>query len=172
MRRALAADPHLAHGWLQLAEYEMALGQPDSAFAELQRALANGENGGTVAQFALARGNDLYAAANGTKQRADFERARRFLTLANRLQPTPQSAFLLGATALSVSQTAATEAPTIRSCELVRLADSTLTEAQQNLATGRSVAPDAAQQFLDYASTLRPYVTNQMKALCPGTGQR
>lgn len=170
IRAALAEEPRLPHGWLQLADDELALGHPDSALTALDAALANGESGGTVAQFALARGNTLYAHANGTKQRADFETARRFLALANRLVPTPEAAFLLGASALSVSQAAATEAPTAKSCDLVRLADSTLTEAEQNLATGRSVAPDAAQQFLDYASTLRPYVASQLKALCQGNG--
>ena len=169
IRVALAANPRLPHGWLQLADDEMALQHPDSVLAALNSALANGESAGSVAQFALARGNTLYARANGTKQRSDFENARRLLQLANRLVPTPEAAFLLGASALSVSQAAATEAPAAKSCDLVRLADSTLTEAERNLATGRSVAPDAAQQFLDYASTLRPYVANQLKALCPAT---
>jgi tetratricopeptide (TPR) repeat protein len=172
IRLALATDPRLPHGWLQLADDELALGHPDSALTALDGALANGEARTAVAQFALARGNALYAHANGTKQRADFETARRFLIVANRLSPTPEAAFLLGASALSVSQAAATEAPATKSCELVRLADSTLTEAEQNLSTGRSVAPDAAQQFLEYASTLRPYVANQLKALCPATGDR
>lgn len=172
IRVALAVNPRLPHGWLQLADDEMALQHPDSALAALDAALANGESTGTVAQFALARGNALYASANGTKRRADFEHARQFLQLANRLVPTPESAFLLGASALSVSQAAATEAPAAKSCELVRLADSTLAEAETNLATGRSVAPDAAQQFLDYASTLRPYVASQLKALCPVTSDR
>ena len=172
MQVALAENPRLPHGWLELADDEMALQHPDSALAALDAALSNGESKGTVAQFALARGNALYTAANGTKQRQDFERARRFLALAHRLVPTPESAFLLGASALSVSQAAATEAPAAKSCDLVRLADSTLAEAETNLASGRSVAPDAAQQFLDYASTLRPYVANQLKLLCPGTVDR
>ena len=170
MRRALAANPRISQGWIQLADYEMALNRPDSAFAALDAALRNGESPSMVAQFALARGNALYAAANGTKQRADFERAHRFLALAERLAPSPQAAFLLGASALSVSQLAATEAPDTKSCALVQLADSSLIEAQANLTTGRSVAPDAAQQFLDYAATLRPVLNNQLKALCPGTG--
>jgi tetratricopeptide (TPR) repeat protein len=169
MRIALVANPRLSHGWLQLADDEMGLLLPDSALVALDSALTHGESRGTVAQFALARGNALYTSANGTKQRADFDQARRFLKLANRLVPSPESAFLLGASALSVSQAAATEAPAAKSCDLVRLADTTLAEAEENLTTGRSVAPDAARQFLDYASTLRPYVADQLKALCPGT---
>jgi tetratricopeptide (TPR) repeat protein len=170
MKRALAANPRLPHGWIQLADLQMKLNQPDSGLASLSQALANGEPKATVAQFALARGNALYTAANGTQQRGDFERAHRFLALAEKLAPSPQAAFLLGASALSVSQLAATEAPTTKSCALVQLADSSLTEAQANLVTGREVAPDAAENFLDYALTLRPYLDSQLKALCPGTG--
>jgi cytochrome c-type biogenesis protein CcmH/NrfG len=172
MRRALAANPRIAHGWIQLADYDLALKRADSAFTALNHALSNGEAKSTVAQFALARGNELFTSANGTKQRGDFEQARRFLELANRLEPSPQAAFLLGASALSVSQAAATEGPAAKSCDLVRLADSSLTEAEQNLTAGRSVAPDAAQQFLDYATTLRPYLASQIKALCPADGTR
>lgn len=172
MRTALAENPRLAHGWLQLADYELTLGDADSAYAALQAALANGEAKAAVGQYALAKGNDLYRAAGGTKARADFERAHRFLQLAQRLAPTPQAAFLLGASALSVSQTAATDAPAAKRCDLARLADSTLTEAQANLMAGGSAAPDAAAQFLSYASTLRPVVDNQLKVLCPATTDR
>ncbi|MDE3150709.1 MAG: hypothetical protein KGL93_00525 [Gemmatimonadota bacterium] len=172
MRVALAANPRLAHGWLQLADYEMTLGHADSAYAALEMALANGEGKDAVGQYALAKGNDLYKAAGSTKARADFERAHRFLQLAQRLAPTPQAAFLVGASALSVSQTAATEAPAAKRCDLARLADSTLTEAQANLMSGGSVAPDAAAQFLNYAATLRPVVDNQLKVLCPATTDR
>ncbi|HVB30383.1 MAG TPA: hypothetical protein VNE60_02530 [Gemmatimonadaceae bacterium] len=172
MRVALAANPALPHGFLQLAVYDMALNAPDSALAALNGALAHGEGAATVAQFALARGNALYAAANGTKLRADFERAHRFLALAERLDPSAQAEFLLGASALSVGQYAANEAPAARRCDLSRLADSSLTEAAARLTSGRSAAPEAADQFLQYLGTLRPFVANQIKAFCPPGGTR
>lgn len=165
-RRALEANPRLAHGQLQLAQLEMDAGHPDSALAAAERAPKLGEDPATVAQFALARGNALYKAATTSQKRDDFQRAIRFLTLAERLAPSAQAKFLLGASALSVSQSAAAEATPARSCELSRLADSSLTEAEINLVAGGSAAPDAAKQFLDYVGKLRPYVADQMKSFC------
>ncbi|MHB1863360.1 MAG: hypothetical protein ACYCVL_10360 [Gemmatimonadaceae bacterium] len=120
--------------------------------------LASAYRAGSQPERALARGNALYAAANGTKLRADFERAHRFPALAERLDPSVQAEFLLGASALSVGQYVANEAPAARRCDLSRLADSSLTEA--------------ADQFLQYLGTLRPFVTNQIEVFCPPGGTR
>jgi tetratricopeptide (TPR) repeat protein len=165
-KRALAANPRLPHGYLQLAQLEIDAGLPDSAYAAIELSMQNGEDRTTVAQFALARGNALYKAASGSQKRDDFQRAIRFLSLAERLTPSPQAKFLLGASALSVSQSAATEATPAKSCELSKLADSSLTDAEINLVGGGSVAPDAAKQFLDYVAKLRPYVADQLKSFC------
>jgi len=171
-KRALAANPKLPHGFLQLAQLEFDVGQVDSAFVAMQDATKHGEDSATVAQFALARGNSLYKAATGTQKREDFQRAIKFLELAEHIAPSPQAKFLLGASALSVSQSAATEAPTAKSCELTKLADSSLTDAEINLVAGGSVAPDAAKTYLDYVAKLRPYIADQLKALCGVGGGR
>lgn len=165
-RRALAANPRLPHGYLQLAQLEIDAGLPDSALAAMQLATKNGEDPSTVAQFALARGNALYKSATASQKREDFQRAIRFIVVAEKLTPSPQSKFLLGASSLSVSQSAATEAAPAKSCELSRLADTSLTDAEINLVSGGSAAPDAAKQFLDYVAKLRPYVAEQLKAFC------
>jgi tetratricopeptide (TPR) repeat protein len=165
-KRALAANPRLPHGYLQLAQLEIDAAQPESALVAIDLATKNGEDRATVAQFALARGNALYKAATGTQKREDYQRAIRFLTLAESLAPSPEAKFLLGASALSVSQSAATEATPAKSCELSRLADSSLTDAEINLVSGGSAAPDAAKQFLDYVAKLRPYVADELKSFC------
>jgi len=169
-KRALAANPKLPHGFLQLAQLDFDVGQADSAFAAMQLATKYGEDSATVAQFALARGNSLYKAATGTQKREDYQVAIKFLELAERIAPSPQAKFLLGASELSVSQSAATEAPTAKSCELTKLADSSLTEAEINLVSGGSVAPDAAKTYLDYVAKLRPYIADQLKTLCGASG--
>jgi len=165
-KRALAANPRLAHGYLQLAQLEMDANEPDSALVAIDLAVKTGEDRTTVSQFALARGNALYKTATGTQKRDDFQRAMKFLNLAEKYAPSVQAKFLLGASALSVSQSAATEATPAKSCELSRLADSSLTDAEINLVSGGSAAPDAAKQFLDYVAKLRPYVAEQIKAFC------
>jgi hypothetical protein len=65
-----------------------------------------------------------------------------------------------------VSQSAATEAPATKSCDLSKLAESSLTEAEINLVSGGSAAPDAAKTYLDYVAKLRPYVADQVKSFC------
>ena len=163
---ALKTNPHLPHGFLQLAQLELDFGQTDSAYAAVEQAATSGESPFAVAQFALARGNALYKTANGSKKREDYQQAVKFLALATRVGPTPESKFLLGASSLSVSQSAATDASTAKSCELSRLADASLIEAEVNLISGGSVAPDAAKQYLDYVSKLRPYIAGQVKTFC------
>lgn len=168
-KRALAVNPRLPHGFLQLAQLEFDVGQTDSAFAAMELASRNGEDSVNVAQFALARGNTLFKSAGTTQKREDFQRAQRFLSYATRMTPTPEAKFLLGASALSISQSAATDAAPIRSCDLSRLADSSLTEAEINLVGGGSAAPDAAKQYLDYVAKLRPYVADELKTFCAVT---
>lgn len=168
-KRALAANPRLPHGYLQLAQLEIDVGQVDSAYGAMELASQFGEEKATVAQFALARGNTLYKAATTTQRRDDFQRAMKFLALAARIAPSAEAKFLLGASELSVSQSAATEAPQSKSCDLSKLADSSLTEAEINLVGGGSVAPDVAKTYLEYVAKLRPYVADQLKSFCaPG----
>ncbi len=165
-KRALAVNPKLPHGYLQLAQLEIEAGEPDSAFAAMEQASRMGEDSTTVAQFALARGNALFKAAGTTQKREDFQRAMKFLSLAVRITPSPEAKFLVGASALSIGQSAATEAAPAKSCELSKLADSSLTEAEINLVAGGAAAPDAAKQYLDYVAKLRPYVADELKTFC------
>ena len=169
-RRALAVNPKLPHGYLQLAQLEVDAGELDSAFTATEFALKNGEDSTTVAQFALARGNTLFKAAGTTQKRDDFQRAMKFLALAVRVRPTPEAKFLVGASSLSIAQSAATEAAPAKNCDLTKLADSSLTEAEINLVSGGSAAPDAAKQYLEYVAKLRPYVAEELKSFCAVKG--
>ncbi|MEO7454789.1 MAG: hypothetical protein ABIY52_00910 [Gemmatimonadaceae bacterium] len=167
-RRAVAQDTSLARGYLQLAQAYIDVDQGDSALAVLQAGVKTAADSAVVAQFALSRGNAMYRAANGTKKRADFEAALRFLELSQHLAHTPNAGFLVGSASFGVAQLAATELPTAKSCTLATLAQDKLVVAEMELAVNGQVAPDAAKQFLDYAGQLRPYVQQQVKALCPG----
>ena len=167
-QRAVALDPTLSQGYLALAQTQVDLGLLDSAIATTRLAADAGEPRTSVAAFALARGNALYRAASGTKQRSDYQHALQFLAIADSLGGSPQSRFLLGATALSISQSAATEAPVQRVCELARLANQMLPLAREKITAGAQVAPDASRQYLTYLDQLEPVVTQQMATLCPG----
>jgi hypothetical protein len=169
-KRAIELDSTLAQGRLMIAQAEMELGRPDSALATARKAVAAGENLNDVAMFVLSKGNALFRAANGTKSRADFLLAMRFLAYADTLKPTPQSKFLLGAAALSVAQNALTEAPTIKvkeeACILAQLGSQTLPIARAGLEGGVDVSPEATRQYLEYLDTIAPYAEKQIAAFC------
>jgi len=89
-KKAVQLDSTIAQGRLMVAQAEIDLGRPDSALVTLRHAVAGGEDKNAVAQFALSKGNVLFRAANGTKTRADFQLAMRFLAFSDSLKPTPQ----------------------------------------------------------------------------------
>ena len=166
LQKAATLDTALAVGFLALAQMQVDLGQLDSAYATVQKALKAGEPVPSVAAFALARGNAIYRAANGTRQRSDYQLAMQYLALADSLQGSPQSRFLLGVTALAISQSAAQEAPTAKACDLSKLAGQLLPLAREKITAGAQVAPDAARQYLAYLDQLEPVVGGQVAALC------
>lgn len=173
LQLATALDSSLGQGHLALAQAHAELGALDSALVEAHRAVASGAERAAVVQFVLARGNAVYRAANATRQRADFQRALSFLSYADSLQSTAQSQFLLGATALAISQQAATEAPEAKACDLSRLASGLLPLAREKITSGARVAPDASRQYLDYLDQLEPVIARQLEVLCaPGAGDR
>ncbi|MCC6771915.1 MAG: hypothetical protein IT360_11960 [Gemmatimonadaceae bacterium] len=168
LRRALARDSTLDEGYLLLAQAQVEQGEPDSALVSVHRALAAGDDSLRVAQFALARGNAMYRAANDSLRHGDFLLAMRFLAFADSLHSTPQSQLLFGASALAVAQTAATDAPRLKDCALTQLANTLIPVAREKLTLGAAVAPDAVRQYLEYLDQLEPVVGQQVASLCPG----
>ena len=168
MRQALALDSTIQHGHIQLARAQAELGQNDSAYASLKRALAAGEDSALVAQFALARGNALLRAASQTKQRPDFLLAMRFASLADSVRDTPNAKFLMGVTATNVALSAATEAPKTKDCELSRLGFEMIAIAQPNLAAGADISAEAVKQYQDYLAQLQPVSAKQVEVFCKG----
>jgi hypothetical protein len=169
MRAALALDSTIEHGQIQLARAQADLGQNDSAYASLKRALAGGEDSSLVAQFALARGNQLLRAASQTKMREDYLVAMRFASLADSVRDTPNAKFLMGITATNVALSAATDAPKTKDCELSRLGFDMIAIAQPNLAAGADIAAQAVKQYQDYLTQLQPVSAKQVEVFCKVT---
>ncbi|HUR28013.1 MAG TPA: hypothetical protein VM509_07495 [Planctomycetota bacterium] len=170
MKSAIAVDSTLSQGQLMIAQAHFELGRPDSALVALQTALARGEDSTRVAQFAFARGNALYRAANGTKTSSDFALALRFLAFADSVRSSSQSRFLVGAAALGVAQRALTEAPADKdrahSCALAQLGSEMIPVARSGIEAGQDVMPDAARQSLDYLTQIEPFAGKQIAAYC------
>lgn len=168
-KRAVALDSTMP-GRLMIAQAEMELGRPDSALVTAHRAVAAGEDLNGVAAFVLSKGNTLLRGANATKARADFLLAMRFLAYADSLKPTPQTKFLLGASALSVAQSALQEAPNLKvkeeACILAQLGSQTLPIARMGLEGGVDVSPEATRQYLEYLDVIAPFAEKQIAAFC------
>jgi tetratricopeptide (TPR) repeat protein len=170
-KEAVALDSTMSEGQLMVAQLEIELGRPDSALAALHRAAASGEDSSLVARFALAKGNALYRAANGTKASTDFALAFRFLAFADTVRASPQSRFLVGAAALGMAQSALTEATKLKdkteSCRLAKLGADMIPVARTGLQTGQDAFAEAAKQSLDYLDQLDPYAGQAIAAFCP-----
>src|SRR4029077_20615984 len=82
-KQAVALDTAMAQGHLMIAQLEIELGRPDRGLGALHAGLVHGDDSSLVAQFALAKGNTLYRAANGTKTSADFAASLRMLAFAD-----------------------------------------------------------------------------------------
>ena len=169
-KRAVELDSTMAQGRLTVAQLEIELGRPDSALVALHRAVSGGEDSALVAQFALAKGNAFYRAANGTKMSADFGLALRFLMFSDSVRSTQQSKFLVGATAFGIAQSALTEATKIKdkveSCRLAKLGAEMMPVARSGLKAGEEMFAEAAKQSLEYLDQLDPYVEQELTAYC------
>jgi predicted Zn-dependent protease len=165
-RRVVAANPKLENGYLILAQAQGQLNQPDAFAQTLQEANRNGVNKSILAQLALQQGNTLFKAAQASKQRADFQRAIRFLAMSDSLEASADAKFLVGASAFSVGQSATIEANERKSCELARTAQSAFTLAQLNLPAGGQKFPNEAAQLLNAIPQFTPAVENEIKRFC------
>ena len=179
LRQVGTTNPKYEHLYLQIAQIQLDMNQPDSAIGSLRQSVMTGNDSAAfVAQYALGTGNTNYKLANAMKadtpegslaKRAAFTKALQFLTLSDSLAPSPTAKFLIGVSSFSVGQLAATDAPKAKSCDLATLAQTSFNRAQINLVAGGATAPDAAKQYLGYLQQFVPVVDRQVKTFCKGT---
>ena len=172
VRRALTADPKFRQGWLQLAQIQYELNQPDSAISALRQGLANGEDANMVAQFALGLGGQLWQQANASKSQADWEKLIPFLTFSDSLQtaagqPVPQTRFMLGFSHYSIAQAMLPGLQNAKNCEMARKAQQHVQITATKVREGGSFNPEAAGQLMQWTMQALPFVDAQVKANCP-----
>ncbi len=163
-QRALAADANAIEPYVILATIYSDANQPDSVYGVLARAPSAAAP--MVAQLALQQGNNGYRAGNASRSRTDFQRAVRFLELSNRLQQSNAAQFLLGASAFSIAQSATTEASQTRSCELARLAQSSLATARANVPAGEIEFPEPTAQLMAAIPQFDSPVSQMIRQFC------
>ena len=165
-RRALAANPKLENAYLVLAQAQGQLNQPEAVAVTLQDAARNGVNKSILAQLALQQGNTMFKAAQASKDRADFQRAIRFLAMSDSLEASADAKFLIGASAFSVGQSATIEANERKNCALARTARDSFTLAEANLPAGGQKFPNEAAQLLTAIPQFTPAVNNMIGRFC------
>jgi Putative Zn-dependent protease, contains TPR repeats len=165
-KRALAIDPKVENGYLQLVQAVSALNQPDQVMTALQTAVANGGDKSVLSKVALQQGSNAYKAGQGSKNRADFQLAIKFLQLSDQLESSADAKFLLGASAFSLGQSATIDANERKSCDLARIARDAFTLAQANLPAGGQKYPTEAAQLLTAIPQFTPAVENEIKRFC------
>jgi tetratricopeptide (TPR) repeat protein len=165
-KRVVASNPKNASGYFLLATVQDSLNQYDDLANTLQNARNNGVDPGALSQLALKQGSDAYKAGQGSKDRADFQRAIKFLQLSDQLQSSADAKFLLGASAFSLGQSATIDANEKKSCDLARTARDAFNLAQMNLPAGGQKYPNEAAQLLTAIPQFTPAVDNEVKRFC------
>ncbi len=165
-KKAVAANPQNPQGYFLLATIQGALNQYDDVVNTLNQAKTHGADPTALSQIALQQGSNGYKAGQGSKNRADFQRAIKFLQLSDQLQPSADAKFLLGASAFSLGQSATIDANEKRSCELAKMAREAFTLAQMNLPAGGQKYPNEAAQLLTAIPQFTPAVDNEIKRFC------
>lgn len=165
-KKAIAANPKNPQAYFLLASVQDTLDQYDDLAATLQKARENGVDPAMLAPLALKQGNDAYKRGVGSKDRADFQRAIRFLQLSDTLQTSVDAKFLLGASAFSLGQSAVNDANDKKSCDLARMAQSAFNIASINLPAGGQKYPNEAAQLLNAIPQFTPAVESEVKRFC------
>ena len=166
VKKSVAANPKNPTGYFLQATVQGSLNQWDDVVNTLSQAKANGVDPMALSQIALQQGSNAYKAGQGSKDRADFQRAIRFLQLSDQLQTSADAKFLLGASAFSLGQSATIDANEKRSCDLARIARDAFTLAQINLPAGGQKYPNEAAQLLTAIPQFTPAVDNEIKRFC------
>jgi tetratricopeptide (TPR) repeat protein len=165
-KRAVAADSKNAQGYYLLATIQGALNQYDDVVATLNTAKMNGADPNVLSQLALQQGSNAYKAGQASKDRADFQRAIKFLQLSDQLQSSADAKFLLGASAFSLGQSATIDANEKKSCDLARTARDAFNLASMNLPAGGQKYPTEAAQLMTAIPQFTPAVDNEVKRFC------
>ena len=165
-KKAVAANPKNPNGYFLLATVQGALNQYDDLTNTLNLAKQNGADPTALSQLALQQGSNAYKAGQGSKDRADFQRAIKFLQLSDQLQSSADAKFLLGASAFSLGQSATIDANEKKSCDLARIARDAFNLAQMNLPAGGQKYPNEAAQLLTAIPQFTPAVDNEVKRFC------
>jgi tetratricopeptide (TPR) repeat protein len=173
-QKAVAADPKVQGGWPYVISLEGQLNQPDSAVAAARTAIAGGADKTMIGNALLAVVNSATNKAKASNERADWEQAYQYASLADSLSPAANSKFFVGYTAFSVGLDALQNIGKLqktdkaKACSEAGVAEDMWGTAQMDLPAGGQVAPDAVTQMMKVIQQYSSNIAPAKKALCSG----
>jgi hypothetical protein len=138
----------------------------DDLATTLHDARTNGVDPALLSPLALKQGNDGYKLGVVSKDRADFQRAIKFLQLSDTLQSSVDAKFLLGASAFSLGQSAVNDANDKKNCDLARMARDAFNLASINLPVAGKKYPTEVAQLMNAIPQFMPAVESEVKRYC------
>lgn len=186
-KKALEINPYITSGWLQVAQAYIGLQQQDSAIVALRNATVAGDNADFIAGVASGIGNQLRLSGAAEKSVPSLQKGVALLQFSDsvaaltdsvgpagarrvRTAASPETKarvrFILGATAVTLGQTAGTEAATSKSCDLAKVADEALITAMIALPGGAAFNQAATLQLLQSIPEFQAYVTQLKGQVC------
>jgi hypothetical protein len=163
----VARNPRAPGAWLQKARIESELGvAADTVVATLAKGIENGEDRALVSRSALALGQATAKEATDPKDLDGLRTAIRYYKVAESARASDTTAYILGATSLSLGQRLYAEARTSKSCDLAKEMQQALTDAQISLPKGGTVFPARTTQALAGLAEMTTVGDQLVKAVC------
>ena len=169
LKKALALDPKVEKGQLQMAQLFNDLKKPDSAYAALQAATKTGDSL-IVGDVALAFANSAQRELKPESVEADYTNVTNLLALADVRASSPDrrqtAKFLLGAVSVRRGQALLKAGIEGKNCQMVKQAKEQFAIAQVNIPAGGRSNPDAAGKLMQALGQLIPAGESGEKAIC------
>ena len=169
LKKALALNPNVEKGNLQMAQLFNDLKKPDSAFASLVLA-RKGPDSTLVGDVSLSFGNTAQRELKADSPDADYTSVINFLAFADTNATSPerrqQAKFLIGAVSLKRGQALLKAGAEGKNCQLVKQSKEQFAIAQVNVPAGGRFAPQVAGQLMQALSQLIPAAEQTEKAVC------
>ena len=167
LKRAIELDPKTPGANQLLTQIDYDLGDVPGAIAAAKADVAaDPTNKERDAAFLLSLGNQAYKKGVASKKPEDYKTATDLLKASDDMNPSDNAALLLGVTAFSQLQEAATTAQKTKTCADSRAAAEYLNAVNTYMPRGGKVNPDAAKQILGAAGQYQAFVDGSVKKYC------
>jgi len=165
--RLVERNPRAPNAWLQKARTEAELGEAaDTVIASLRHGAENGENRTLVAGYATTLGQAPLKPGTTPPTTDDLRTGIRYFKFADSVQPSDTTAYIVGATSVSLAGRLYGEARAEKRCDLAREMQEAIVDAQIALPKGGRAFPEPARVSLADLAELMPYADPLVKSVC------